>query len=254
MRKTPLSVLLLVLIVTSGCEINDGVLSRRINVMDYLQTKYDIYNDLESVSDSDDICDIQINTPNDDITVTYAANDRSADAEAFQRQQQIEAGQLDQDPQPEPQQSSSSSSYSSSLFNDGEAPVVESNPSATTSSAFGSSQDNAQIYGVEENPLYRLTVTQIQPSEFTNIRISHPTARTATLEAPGWAQVVMKSSATSSSSVRYDSVAINVKYYINQSPQGRWLCTERSVDIIDASILSRREQSQATSARPQVVW
>ena len=253
-----------ILLTASGCEINSGTFNRRINVMDYLQTKYDIYYDLENVNDTQGNCGILINTPNDDVTVNYAANDRSSDAEAFQRQTQIEAGRVEQeDPVENQAATSASTSYSSGLFGDGDAPIAENNTTASTASAFNNDATPtgdlapAETFGTQENPLYRLTVTSIQSSEFTDIRISHPTTRTATLETPGWAQVVMKPTARSGSTVRYDSVEVNVKYFINQTPQGRWTCTERVVNILDTSILSgnlRSQQVEPRSLKPEVGW
>ena len=227
--------------------------------MDYLQTKYDIYYDLENVNDDAGNCGILINTPNDDVTVNYAANDRNADADAFRRQTQIEAGRVDEeDPfDNEPQPTTSSTNYSSGIYDDGDNAVIESNTSTVTSNSFSDNTEPVETYGTQENPLYRLTVTSIQSSEFTDIRISHPTTRTATLETPGWARVVMKPTAQYSSSVRYDSVEVNVKYFINQTPQGRWTCTQRVVDILDTSILSgnlRATGSDPISSRPEVGW
>ena len=257
MYRTPLSGLLLILLTLSGCEINSGVFSRRINVMDYLQTKYDIYYDLENLNDEAGNCGIEINTPNDDVTVNYQPNDRASDAAAFQNEIQVQSQSSDQDDPVEQEAVSSNTSYSSGLGLDdfGEAPVIESTTSSSTAEAFNSGADNVETFGSEENPLYRLTVTSIRPSEFTDIRISHPTTRAATLETQGWARVVMKQTSRSNFTTRYDSVEVSVKYFINQTPQGRWTCTERVVTLLDALRLPEDEDPEESfSIRPEVGW
>lgn len=256
------------LIFSSGCEFR-RVATRNTNITDTLNKQYKIYEDLErnkNVAESN--CQIQFNDPENEnirIGASGVLPDAQEDRSRWSEQLALEQGNTGSFPELPPvddtQTAPSNSGFSSRLFGeDGSAEDNRSNfdnsttfdnlPSTSGNNAFANEDDfddfaantPPRTFGTRDNTVFTLTIKEINPVNFNDIRLSYLTAQSATVETLGLAQITMKDATTNRLQEQpYDDVDVIVKYFLEQNANGTWQCKESTVDITTTPVRRGRD-------------
>lgn len=268
MRLSIISILLM-LIFSSGCEFR-RVATRNTNITDTLEKQYKIYEDLDrnkNVTESS--CQILFNDPENEnirIGASGVLPDAQEDRSRWSEQLAVEGGNTGSfpdelppvtDPTPPP----SSSGFSDRLFGEGGSDFdnstnFDNRPSTNGNNAFANEDDfddfaadnPPRTFGTRDNTVFTLTIKEINPVNFNDIRLSYLTAQSATVETLGIAQITMKDATTNRLQERpYDDVDVIVKYFLEQNANGTWQCKESTVDITTTPIRRDRDDDLRNS-------
>ena len=261
-------------VLLTGCEFGT-VATRNTNIMDTLEKQYKIYEDLErNKTTVETNCQIQFNDPEESNIRTGASGalpNRNQDAARWSEQVARETGttsSFPNDPLPpvstsDAQPASSSGGISNRLFGNGDGSVSNDNrtnlstqPSTDATNGFSSPEevDNLdannppRTFGTRENTVFTLTIKEINPVNFNDIKLSHLTGGAATVETLGVAQLTMKDARTNRLQEQpYDDVDVIIKYYLEETAQGTWRCKDSSVDITTTPVRRGNDDNEAST-------
>ena len=256
----------------NGCEWRPGSVAVNRNIVDTLEKQYGIYEDLErNKNNQSNECNIPFVDPDlNNVSVggsAGAAPNPQQDAARWSEQIARESGSgssfSNLPPTATNSGTPSTSSPTSRLLGDDGAGASSAgsasdgitgnflggggNTTPLGDNAFdsGNQPDNINLdsptrtFGSEENTVFTLTIRDIFPVNFSNIRFTHPTSSSATVETIGLAQLTMKDVRTNRLSAQpYDSVEVNIRYFLEQEANGVWSGRHRTVDITTNPVTS----------------
>lgn len=263
MRPTKYLCLFLVLLLISGCDWRRGRVTVNKTIVDTLERQYGIYQDLEKNKNAQSsACTVPFSNPDlDNISVggsAGAAPNRQQDEASWREQVSRQSGTNGTFTDPPPTATNTAPSTSSPtdrLFNDGGGAGAgassdnisggflsggDPDPVPFGNNAFSSDGevDNLNVdnppttFGSEENTVFTLTIRDIFPVNFSNIQLSHLSSNSATVQTFGIAQLTMKDVRTNRLSAQpYDSVDVSIRFFLEEEPNGVWICKHRTVDI-----------------------
>ena len=128
-----------------------------------------------------------------------------------------------------------SGSPSSQLFGEGNTSSDQpaesiTTPSGPSSSAFGGNSLSTGG-GEEDNQYYSMKILARERPYYTQINLPTPRATAATLVVPAVVQLDMKATDKYRYAVTYDSVDVEITYFLSRTPNGIWACLDQDISI-----------------------
>ena len=242
----------------SGC----NQINRYPEHIELIAAKFDIYQQLElNKRSSANRCQINFQATAENIQIPDAqlglqggqAN-RQQDSRAWMDALRQAEGAGDAGTATPQGSNATSPSPSSSLFGSDAPTASPSGSISTPSTSAGAFGETGTLADIEDNEYYSLTILSQELPYYTQINLPTPSSSAATLVVPAKAKLNMKQTSTNRSSFSYDSVDVEITYFLSRVNNGTWVCMDRDVAVVRRLSSFREEQGGGVTPRRIPRW